>query len=243
MKGLLYTKEKLVDGFLEALFPRRCPICGQVPREPKVLACSACQRGLTYVQEPMCAICGKPMRSRYRLCDACIDQSHFFDRNLSVWEYSTPIKRSLYGFKYHNRREYAVFYGQQAVQRYGAWLLGWGVQVVLPVPLHRSRQRARGYNQAACFGKEVAKGLSLPYRQDLLFRRKETLPQKALSAGERSRNLHGAFFVRPEKPVYETVLLVDDIYTTGSTLDQCAIELKASGVEKVFTLTVARALS
>lgn len=243
MRGKKVTKEKLIEGMLNGLFPLRCPICGQVPKEEKVLACSGCKKGLSYIEEPVCPVCGVPVKREYVLCTNCMDQTHIFDRNLSVWEYSTPMKRSLYAFKYNNKREYAKFYGEEAVKKYGALLKAWGVEAVIPVPLHKSRQRERGYNQAACFGKEVAKGLSLPLCKKLLFRGKETNPQKALSLGERSRNLHEAFYTKEETLAYKRVLLVDDIYTTGSTLDQCAYVLKEAGAKAVFTLTVARAIN
>ncbi len=242
MSGLIITKEKLIEGMLDGLFPPRCPICGQVPKEDGVLACSACKKGLSYIGPPICLVCGVSLKRESALCTSCLDQTHIFDRNLSVWEYSTPMKRSLYALKYNNKREYARFYGQEAVRKYGACFAAWGVEAIIPIPLHKSRQRSRGYNQAACFGKEVAKGISIPFRKDLLLRGKETAPQKALSVGERSGNLHQAFYTKKEKIAYERVLLVDDIYTTGSTLDQGALVLKEAGVKEVFTLTVARAI-
>lgn len=242
MRGLRITKEKLIDRMLDGLFPLRCPICGQIPKEGKVLACSSCKKGLTYIEAPICLMCGVPVKREYTLCTNCINQTHIFERNLSVWEYSTPMKRSLYAFKYNSKCEYAKFYGEEAVKRYGVLFKMWGVQVVIPVPLHKTRQRIRGYNQSACFGREVAKGLSLPFCKDVLIRRKETNAQKTLSLGERSRNLCRAFCTKEGNIPYQRVLLVDDIYTTGSTLDQCALALKSAGVEVVFTLTIARAL-
>lgn len=241
MKGFVLTKDKLAEGILDGLFPPRCPICGEVPKEEKALACGECIKGLSYIHEPMCMVCGMPVKREFVLCSNCMEQTHIFERNLSVWEYTTPMKRSLYGFKYNNKREYARFYGKEAVRLYGPLLEAWGVEAVIPIPLHKSRQRARGYNQAVCFGKEVAKGIGLPFRKDLLFRKKETIPQKALSLGERSRNLHHAFYIKEKVIPYKRVVLVDDIYTTGSTLDQASIPLKERGVEEVFALTIARA--
>lgn len=202
------------------------------------MACSSCQKKLSYIKGPCCFQCGRPLAHEEAYCASCGRWEHSFDRNRSVWQYSMPMKQSLYRFKYQNKREYADFYGREALRMYGFWIEQIRAEAVVPVPLHPSRRRERGYNQAACFGKVIAEGLGLPLRQDLVYRTKKTLPQKALGAGERSRNLAGAFAPGKKGCPYKRVLVVDDIFTTGGTLDAVASVLKKAGAEKVWGLTI-----
>ncbi len=233
------TKEEAGQALLSLLYPRRCAVCGKLLREEQDLACRECRDLLSYIDPPYCMKCGRPLDQETPFCDSCLERIHLFDRTVSVWEYSDPIKHSLYGFKYKNRREYAQFYGREALRRYG-WLLEmWQLQGVVPVPLHKRRLNRRGYNQAAVFGKVVAKGLSLPLCQDLLRRTKNTEPQKNLGAEQRRKNLADAFSASEKAGAFERLLLVDDIFTTGSTLDEAAAALKKAGVRHVYGLTVA----
>lgn len=239
MRRCIHTKEDYGERILSLFFPRRCPVCGKVLKEEGVLACRRCKDRLAYIRPPYCLKCGRPLKQDGPFCISCAGESHYFDRTVSLWEYSAAMKQSLYGFKYKNKREYARFYGTEAVRMYGYLLDNWQIQAVVPVPLHKSRLRRRGYNQAQCFGRVIACGLSLPLLNKALFRVKNTKPQKELPAEQRRRNLEGAFLAGEEAARYRCVLVVDDIYTTGSTLDAAAAALKKAGVEKVYGLTIA----
>lgn len=197
-------------------FPPRCPLCGEILPETEGYAHTACLAQTVYAKKPP-----KP-------ADCMI-----------VWVYTGAIRQALYGLKYKNKREYAALFAREALRLYGSRLLHLGIEAVIPVPLHKKRRRMRGYNQAACIARLVAAGLSVPCREDLLYRVRHTAPLKSKSAGERMHSLRGAFAAEKEAGVLSCVLLVDDIYTTGSTFDEAGGALKEAGVQQVLCLAVA----
>lgn len=182
--------------------------------------------------------CGRPLQTEGALCPVCSTYPYVFDRNISLWEYTGPVRQSLYRFKYGSKREYAAFYGREALRMYGARIENWQVDALIPVPVHKSRARQRGYNQAECFGREISRALGIPLVKDFVYRKKKTAPQKALGAGQRSKNLRDAFAVKNAYDL-ESVLVTDDIFTTGSTMDAVARVLKEAGVKRVYGLTIA----
>ena len=114
----------------------------------------------------------------------------------------------------------------------------WGIEEIIPIPLHISRRRSRGFNQAEILARELSDATGIPMRKDVLFRVKKTSPQKALGKRERRGNLKGAFAVSRTWKARKNVLLIDDIYTTGSTIEKAAEMLKKAGVQNVYFLTI-----
>jgi ComF family protein len=148
------------------------------------------------------------------------------------------MKQSLADFKYHSRKEYAKFYVEEAIRVYGSSIKKFAPDVIVPVPIHRSKYLERGYNQAEILARGIGKELGIPVLPKLLIRNKKTLPQKKLSDKERLRNLLEAFQYNDKSAVnfkrnISRVLLVDDIYTTGSTVEACTNVLKTNGVSEV----------
>ena len=141
-------------------------------------------------------------------------------------------------FQFYGRREYGEFYGKLLIHFAALYIKRWQPEVILPVPIHRKRRNTRGYNQTEVIGNVLSKGLSVPIRTDLIKRIKNTKAQKELNIEERQKNVRNAFAASKEVANYKSVLVVDDIYTTGSTIDEMAKELKKNGVEKVFFVTV-----
>ena len=139
--------------------------------------------------------------------------------------------------KYHNKREYLDFYARAAALRFGKQFRQAGIQVIVPVPVHASRLKARGFNQAAVLAEKLSAELGIPW-EELLIRVKKTDPQKSLGSAERLKNLRGAFEAEQEAGKWERVLLVDDIYTTGSTAEICSRALLKTGVKQVFVFAV-----
>lgn len=137
-------------------------------------------------------------------------------------------------FKYHERQEYARFYAHAAFFYVGKQIQRRNPEVLVPVPLHPARQRQRGYNQAEVFAEKLAEEMELPMNARLIRRVKKTKRQKELSPAERRKNLEGAFaLAKPGQMKYCRILLVDDIFTTGSTVDAIASLLKVNGAEQV----------
>lgn len=152
--------------------------------------------------------------------------------------YQDEVKIMMYRFKYGNRRTYAAFFADEAEKQCGDWIKRIGVEAVVPVPMYRKKERQRGYNQAAIFARELADAFGLACESGAVKRIIDTKPQKELGDAERENNLKNAFQAEEFIVKYKYILLVDDIYTTGSTAEAVARQLLAVGVEKVFFLSV-----
>lgn len=153
-----------------------------------------------------------------------------------MFAYNSVMQQSVAAFKYKGRQEYAEWYGAELVQRYGSQLEHWNPEALIPVPVHRTRYLKRGYNQAALLAEEISRRTGLKIDENVLVRTKKTVAQKELSTRERGKNLQEAFQLRKNVVQYKKVVLVDDIYTTGSTADACAKVLKQHGVEQIYLL-------
>lgn len=187
----------------------------------------------------MCYKCGKQLDEEEReFCRDCSVKKHNFDRGVAAFSYSDAMKKSMYAFKYNNRREYAGFYAKELIERCGDIIKGWRAQALIPVPLHPSRYRARGYNQAEVLAREIGRQTGIKVDTKTLVRVKKTTPQKELNDRERNINIENAFQIAKNSVKYKNVIVVDDIYTTGATVDGCALALKAGGADRVYFMSV-----
>ena len=183
--------------------------------------------------------CGKPLKQdTEEYCSDCRGRKSFVRQGKSVWLHSGPVPGAVYRFKYHNRRRYGQIFAKEMAERYEDQIRKWKIEEIIPVPLHRKKKKKRGYNQAEIIAAELAACVNLPVRNDVLFRVKDTKPQKQFDNRERKRNLQGAFAVSRNWIPCRNVLLIDDIYTTGSTIERSAKMLKKAGAENVYFLTV-----
>ncbi len=256
---------------LDILFPRRCPVCGRiVPFSSsssfelppfcgsgkegflqRPLICPGCIAKLSWVTAPVCKRCGKEIVSdTAEYCFDCSRHKRTFDRGMAIINYNETASRSLSQIKYNNRREYLDFYGEAMFRILSPAVHRLHPDVMVPVPVHPSRLKKRGFNQAEELAKRLSAHFSsqapdfpdfpeIPTDTSLLFRSKKTLPQKNLDPSQRLKNLEQAFFARPLPPQIKKILLIDDIYTTGSTAEACARALKKAGAEKVYFAVVA----
>ena len=222
----------------DILFPRRCPVCGGVAMPKGRLICPACLKQLSFVSSPACMKCGKEIGSREQeYCADCIRRKKSFTRGFALLNYDSRAAVSMAAVKYHNKREYLDFYARAAALRFEKQFRQAGIQVIVPVPVHASRLKTRGFNQAAVLAEKLSAELGIPW-EELLIRVKKTDPQKSLGSAERLKNLRGAFEAEQEAGKWERVLLVDDIYTTGSTAEICSRALLKTGVKQVFVFAV-----
>lgn len=184
--------------------------------------------------------CGRPVEKEQEYCFDCgrKNLSESFRQGKALFVYRGSIQKTMYRFKYANKREYASFFSKRACECYEEWLLKKGIEAIVPVPMYLPKQRKRGYNQAECFAKELSKELGIPMKKDLIRRCKDTAPQKQLNDIERQNNLKDAFLCNQDAGIYKTILVVDDIYTTGSTADAVTRKLTEAGVEEVYFLSV-----
>lgn len=183
--------------------------------------------------------CGKPLkREEEEYCRDCARMPRAYEQGRSVWTHTGSIPRAIYQFKFHNKRYYAKVFAEEMACRYEGWIRRCGIEAVIPVPLHPSRRRKRGFNQAELVSRELGKRLQIPINTKLVFRIRNTRPQKQLDGRQRQQNLKGAFAVSRQTGYPRSVLLIDDIYTTGSTVHRIAKMLKKAGVQKVYFLTI-----
>lgn len=160
-----------------------------------------------------------------------------FEEGRSLWIHQSPVSDAVYAFKYQNRRIYGKIFGKEMAKKYGSFLEHRQVALIVPIPLHKKRRRRRGYNQAELAARVLSEQTGIPMDTEVLVRVKATKPQKALGNKERYGNIQGAFAYR--KRIWcRNVALIDDIYTTGSTLDEAAKILRKAGAEKVYFLTI-----
>lgn len=239
---LLREGKKIANKIIEILYPSTCPICMKVLEKSKIkriYVCDKCKNNLTYIESPRCLKCGKPIEyNEEEYCYDCTKVDHIYSQGLGVWAYTNEIKNSIYQFKYHNKREYASFYGMEIVNQYKTIIQSWNPDVLIPVPLHKSKYKKRGYNQAEIIAKSLGEILEIPVDNQILLRNKKTLAQKELNDKERLKNLENAFIINKNNVNYKTVILIDDIYTTGTTIDACAKVLISSGVMKVYYISL-----
>ncbi len=221
------------------LFPRRCPVCHEIVEEREELACGICRLKLPYVRGAVCQRCGKPLAfDEQEYCLDCGRRTHFYQQGRAPFVYDEVLRRSISCFKYRGRREYAAFYAEEILKRYARTILLWQAEALVPIPLHSSRRRKRGFNQAELLAKELSRRSGIPMERRLLIRKKRTKAQKDLNDRERISNLKNAFSVREGKIPYKKIILVDDIYTTGSTVEEAARILKENGVQTVYFLSI-----
>lgn len=233
----LFWRNMIRQG-LSLFFPGRCPFCDEVI-PMGAFQCGECGGKLPVVRQPFCCKCGQPLEDgRREYCADCARKRHSYTRGRAVYVYEGAVKTSLYRFKYGGRREYAACYARQAVESYGAWIRELKPEALVPVPLHPGRRRKRGYNQAELFARELGEQLGLPVYSRLVCRSVDTRPQKELNDVQRKKNLKNAFTIPENIVQLKKVLLVDDIYTTGSTVDAVSEALRAAGVEQVYVLCI-----
>lgn len=221
---------------LGILYPKTCCFCEKVSETD---ICTECRKKIEYVKEPRCKKCGKPIRyEEEEFCHDCRSRRHFFEQGKSIWIHKKPVSSSIYRFKYQNRRIYGEFYAKEMYRIYGNLIRDWEIDVIVPVPLHKKRKRTRGYNQAEIIAKHLGNLTGIETDTKSVVRRKYTRPQKELNDRERQKNLKEAFEVTSNWRKAKNVLIIDDIYTTGSTIDAIAKTLKEAGTQKVWFLTI-----
>lgn len=232
------NREKAGTRILDALFPPRCAICDKVVPAGSGHICPDCRKGLKLISEPRCLKCGKgTMSAENEYCYDCSRKERSYVRGYPLYNYEPPISDSLMALKYQGRQEYARFYGQELNRVFGKEFKRIGIDAIVPVPIYKKKLASRGYNQAELIADELSMQSGIRIIKDFIIRTEDTTPQKELSDQERERNMRGAF--EPGKKHAKAVLLVDDIYTTGATIENCTKICLEMGVEKVYYTSVA----
>lgn len=226
------------ENVVSFVFPRRCPVCDEIIQIGSYI-CDDCKKKVKHIEEPVCKKCGKPLENHQReYCGDCTKKKHFFKQGKAVFVYQQGMKQSMYRFKYSNKREYADYYAKEAALQCHNWVRRHGIEVIVPVPMYAWKKRLRGYNQAEVFARKLGKELHLPVDAGLVRRIRNTTPQKELNDKQRKDNLKGAFQLSENIVKYRKILLVDDIYTTGSTVDAVSELLLSMGATEVYFICI-----
>lgn len=217
------------------IFPPSCGGCGQLG----VRWCLDCQQKLLPLPEPICEVCGEPQLTS-GICKKCQIARPAFVALRSCVIFKEPVRPALHKLKY--RRELGL--GEALAWNAADFLgkLGWQAQVVTPIPLSKQRLAERGYNQVDLIAHPLARIFSWKYLPGMLRRSRHTPSQVGLSAKERRENVSGAFIANPQLAKGQNILLVDDVATTGATLDSASRALMQAGANQVYALTFAKAL-
>jgi len=242
---------------IDFVLPPRCAVTGEIVDIPGTLSASSWSK-IRFIDRPFCSCCGLPFdfttedmpgNENGTLCGGCLDAPPEFDRARSVFVYEGAGREMVLAFKHGDRLDLTPnFTGW--LMRTGGALIGES-DIVLPVPLHRQRLFQRRYNQSAVLARALALenkkagGRKMVFDPFILQRIRKTPPQKGLNKTERQKNMQSAFAVSPEKAAIiknKNLLLIDDVYTSGATLNACTKALKKSGAGSVFVLTLARVL-
>lgn len=217
---------------VDLLLPQPCFLCGG--DSVRGLLCAACEIQLPMTGLHSCEQCAQPLERR-GLCGRCVSKPPAFDSSMSVFEYRFPVSDMIQRLKYHGDLYLA---GQLGKMLLGVSSLD-GVDVIIPMPLHRARLRQRGFNQAFELARPLARASGIPMPVGAVLRVRDTLPQAGLDLVRRKRNLRGAFGCMKSFAGL-SVLVVDDVMTTGATLNELARTLKTAGACRVRNLVLAR---
>ncbi|HJX68874.1 MAG TPA: ComF family protein [Dehalococcoidia bacterium] len=219
---------------MDSFFPRRCVGCGRGGG----FLCPECVRELPRLMPPVCPRCGRPQASGM-VCPGCWQRPTEIDGIRSPFRFDEVIRKAIHELKYRNLRAIS--------NRLAELLADYLKESPLPrealvgVPLHPRRLRERGYNQSSLLARELGKHIGLPVIEDCLIRVKQAQPQvKAADVEERRRNVADAFVCRDERVKGKRIVLIDDVCTSGATLESCAAALKDKGATSVWGLTLAR---
>lgn len=235
---------QFIRALLDTILPPICHICHSfIPNAGTLHICPDCRDQLPLVSSPLCSTCGIPFTGTGgdHHCGVCLLHRPHFDTARAHFLYEGPIRDLIHSFKYSRNTHLRYPLALLTLEGLGNFLYDQRPHIIIPVPLHPSRLRQRGFNQAVLLGSTLSRRLSLPMLLDTLARIRQTEPQIELSAAERRLNVKGAFAVKkPERIAGKRILLLDDVMTTGSTMDECAKELKKAGAEMVIAATIAR---
>lgn len=236
--------KRFIPALFDFLFPPLCHICRSfIAGAGKLHICPTCREQLPPVISPFCTICGIPFAGTGddHICSRCLSDPPYFETARAHLLYEGAARDMIHSFKYqyktHLRRPLALL----TLEGLANFITDQKPDVIVPVPLHRSRLRSRGFNQAVLLGTVFSAQLSIPMLVNGLARIRQTEPQIELSADQRKDNVKGAFAIaRPADITGKRVLLLDDVMTTGSTVNECSKELKKAGADSILVITVAR---
>ncbi len=227
-------------------YPSYCELCRAFLEEAQEkVICRRCREKIRRSAAPFCPCCGRFFESEVEphLCGACLEKQPVLAKHRSFARYEGLVKDVILLFKYRGFKTLGKWLGDLLAESLENEEDLWeGVEAVVPVPLHPKKERKRGFNQSQVLARRLAKHRALNLLERRLIKVRNIPAQTSLEAGEREKNVQGAFRVRKAKDLQgKIILLVDDVYTTGSTLRECGLVLKKAGAREVRAVTIAQA--
>ncbi len=227
----------------DLIFPPVCLNCGcSLFGHSEHYLCTDCHQSFKLIDSNSCWYCAKPLgkySARLKHCSECQSNNHSYTRVIAASTYCSPAKELIHAFKFNNCRNIYKLIAEMMLTRINEEYSNQKFDYIIPVPLHKQKHYERGYNQSALVASSLAKRLEIQYSDKLLLRKRYTVSQSSLTATERKANLTDAF-AAPELLDKKSILLIDDIFTTGSTINECAKTLRNSGVRRVYAAVFAR---
>ena len=222
----------IIDNALSVLFPNRCIGCGElIGIDGDHWLCNKCREQFEIKEHRRCKVCGRIIHHRGN-CRICNSDKVYFDKGYVVFEYKDAVRKAVMDFKYRNMFRYGEFFGN-IMADYAKENINEHFDFITAVPLHYKRKMSRGYNQSEILAKAIAKNLNINYKK-LIVRKTNTKPQNSLNKKERLENIKKAFSMNRNVSVdNKNVLIIDDIFTTGSTINECCKVLKKNKAAKV----------
>ena len=224
------------------LSPPRCLLCHRDTSRTAEVFCELCAQEMPSLLPPACQRCGVGLSGAYDArtsCQRCQTTSFTFELARAPLVYTGPVREAIHAFKYHGHHRIGSWLAHQMMETAKRHLPLADIDLILPVPMHWLKQRVKGVNPAETLAQAVSQRLDLPYATGLLRRIRWTASQTRLSLRQRARNVQGAFRAHAPRVVDRTILLVDDVLTSGATAQACATALQAAGAPCVFVLTAA----
>jgi len=249
--ALTPTLAERIDWLFDWLYPPRCRACrGRILGRDAEYFCEHCREHIQLVGHPLCNVCGRPFPDASgddHECGVCLERPPQFIA-ARAWacyprEDDHPLREVVQKFKYARKVSLGRPLGRLMARGCQEFLREIDADVIVPVPLYPKRLRWRGFNQSVLLAREVSRAYGIPMDPFLLQRRRETAAQTRLAEEERRRNVRGAFKLDPDRPIRgKRVLIVDDVYTSGATVNECSRTLKQGGAKEIYVLTLARAV-
>lgn len=225
----------ICTNFAHILLPQNCILCGSGCGRQQL--CTGCRDDLPFHRTPCCPICAQPS-PQAEVCGTCLQHAPYFDATFADFSYSFPADALIRALKYQGQLEIAELLATSLSQRISACTKP---DLIIPMPLHASRLKERGFNQATEIARRVARLAGIPFDVDAALRVRATEPQAGLPLEKRKKNLHGAF-ASARLLTGKNIAVIDDVMTTGTSLDELAKTLKAAGAVRVECWVAARTL-
>ncbi|HEX37663.1 MAG TPA: ComF family protein [Candidatus Cloacimonetes bacterium] len=229
----------IFTGILNLFLPTLCRCCGE-KIETKELLCSTCKNGLIEYHSNSCTFCGTELTNSH-ICSRCKEE-YFFDEVYSGYTYGSVMQKLIHDFKYNEFKKNGFWLAHNFGERLISTDMISKLDYIVPVPLHRTKKRGRGFNQSDIIADALSQSINIPVLKNVIVRKKFTKTQTLLKKEEREQNVSQAFWLRnPEVLKHKSVVLVDDVLTTGSTMKSIALLLRENLINKVYVATLARA--